>query len=266
MQIILGFLFAVIIAFGAYRARSLSRSGAVGALLVGTAIFGFGGWRWAVLLLGFFISSSLLTRLFARRKAGLNEKFDKGGQRDLGQVLANGGVASVFAILSYFFPPSPGPGWALPPRWLPSMRIPGRRNWACSTRPCRGSSPTGSRSSAALPGQSPSTGAWLLLRGRSSSPCWRDWCGLRGLSWSSLGVALLGGVVGSFFNSFLGATVQAIYRCPRCDKETEKHPLHTCGTETVQVRGWKWLNNDLVNTACALTRSWGYCCRTNCHH
>ncbi len=67
-----------------------------------------------------------------------------------------------------------------------------------------------------------------------------------------IGVALLGGVVGSFFNSFLGATVQAIYRCPRCDKETEKHPLHTCGTETVQVRGWKWLNNDLVNTACAL--------------
>jgi uncharacterized membrane protein len=54
------------------------------------------------------------------------------------------------------------------------------------------------------------------------------------------------------FDSLLGATVQAIYHCPHCDKETEKHPLHTCGTPTLQVRGWKWLNNDLVNVGCAL--------------
>ena len=79
LQLILGFLFAAIIAFAAYRARSLSRSGAWGALLEGTIIFGLGGWRWAVLLLAFFISSSALTRAFAKRKAALNEKFDKGG-------------------------------------------------------------------------------------------------------------------------------------------------------------------------------------------
>jgi uncharacterized membrane protein len=58
--------------------------------------------------------------------------------------------------------------------------------------------------------------------------------------------------VGSFFDSFLGATVQAIYFCPHCEKETEKHPLHTCGTPTRRVRGLRWLNNDLVNTFCAL--------------
>ncbi len=104
LQLFLGFLFAVIIAVAAYRAHSLSLSGAGGALLVGTVIFGLGGWRWAVLLLAFFISSSGLTRLFAKRKSVLNEKFDKGGQRDIGQVLANGGVASLFAGLSYFFP------------------------------------------------------------------------------------------------------------------------------------------------------------------
>ena len=42
------------IAFAAYRLRSLSSSGAWGALLEGTIIFGLGGWRWALLLLAFF--------------------------------------------------------------------------------------------------------------------------------------------------------------------------------------------------------------------
>ncbi len=42
-----------------------------------------------------------------------------------------------------------------------------------------------------------------------------------------------------------------MYYCPTDKKETEKHPLHTCGTETVHLRGWRWLNNDWVNFACA---------------
>jgi len=59
------------------------------------------------------------------------------------------------------------------------------------------------------------------------------------------------GLAGSLFDSFLGATVQAMYYCPADNKETEKHPLHTCGTHTIHIRGWKWLNNDWVNFACA---------------
>jgi uncharacterized membrane protein len=50
----------------------------------------------------------------------------------------------------------------------------------------------------------------------------------------------------------LGATIQAIYHCPHCNKETERHPIHTCGTATSHFRGWKWLNNDLVNFLASL--------------
>jgi len=65
--------------------------------------------------------------------------------------------------------------------------------------------------------------------------------------WWMAGMVILAGVAGSLVDSLLGATVQAIYYCPACQKETEKHPLHHCGTPTRQVRGLKWLNNDWVN-------------------
>ena len=63
-------------------------------------------------------------------------------------------------------------------------------------------------------------------------------------------IVTLAGLAGALFDSFLGATVQAMYFCPADNKETEKHPLHTCGTPTTHIRGWKWLNNDWVNFAC----------------
>ena len=55
MQVLLGLILAVIVAYLAYRAHSLDRSGAIAATFVGTVIFGLGGWQWAVLLLLFFI-------------------------------------------------------------------------------------------------------------------------------------------------------------------------------------------------------------------
>jgi uncharacterized protein (TIGR00297 family) len=70
----------------------------------------------------------------------------------------------------------------------------------------------------------------------------------------------LAGIAGSTFDSLLGATVQAIYYCPRCQKETERFPRHACGTRTIHQRGWRWLDNDWVNFSCSLVgalAAWG---------
>src|SRR5690606_33280466 len=58
-------------------------------------------------------------------------------------------------------------------------------------------------------------------------------------NWSIFLIITLAGLFASLFDSFLGATIQAMYFCPEDNKETEKHPLHTCGTPTVHIRGWK---------------------------
>jgi uncharacterized protein (TIGR00297 family) len=63
----------------------LTAAGAVAALAVGTATVIGVGWRGSLLLLAFFVSGSLLTK--------------GGGQRTARQVIANGGVAAVAALL-----------------------------------------------------------------------------------------------------------------------------------------------------------------------
>ena len=251
LQLILGFFFAAVIAFAAYRARSLSRSGTWGALLEGTIIFGLGGWQWAVLLLAFFISSSALTRTFAKRKAALAEKFDKGGQRDMGQVLANGGIASIFAGLHFFFPAA---SWT----WMAfaaSLAAVNADTWATELGVLNPSMPrlitTWKPVERGTSGGVSPLGTLAAAGGAALIAILAGLVRISGNFWVVTGVAILGGLAGSLFDSFLGATVQAIYYCPHCKKETEKHPLHTCGTQTVQVRGWKWLNKDRVNIGCA---------------
>jgi uncharacterized membrane protein len=57
----------------------------------------------------------------------------------------------------------------------------------------------------------------------------------------------LSGLVGAQVDSWLSATQQAMYYCPSCEQETEHSETHSCGTPTEYRRGWRWLNNDLVN-------------------
>jgi uncharacterized protein (TIGR00297 family) len=251
LQFLLGSLLAVVISFAAFRAHSLSRSGAIGAFLEGTVIFGIGGLRWAVLLLAFFISSSLLTRLFGKRKAALEEMFEKGGERDIGQVLANGGIATLFAGLSFFFPRDAWPWMG----FAGSLAAVNADTWATELgvlnptlpRTITDWKPVEKGTSGAISVY----GTLAALAGAFLIAILGGVFGTPGRFWASLEILTVAGLLGAFFDSLLGATVQAIYRCPKCNKETEKHPLHKCGTATIQVRGWKWLNNDLVNVGCA---------------
>ena len=87
------------VAVAAYRRGSLTKSGAGAATLIGTVTFLAGGPRWSGLLLSFFASSSVLSRLEARAPSGgkIAEMNERGSRRDAVQAAANGGIAAAAA-------------------------------------------------------------------------------------------------------------------------------------------------------------------------
>jgi uncharacterized protein (TIGR00297 family) len=251
MKLLIGFLFAVLIAFAAYRAHSLSRSGAFAAVVVGTVIFGVGGWQWAILLLTFFITSSALTRAFKKHKTGLNEKFSKGGQRDAGQVFGNGGLATLFAGLTILYPNDPR-------LWLAfaaSLAAANADTWATELGVLNPHLPRLITHPTRVVEQGTSGGISLVgtlaaLAGAALIGLLTGVLSPDSNYLTTIIIVTLAGMLGSLFDSLLGATVQAIYHCPTCNKETERFPVHSCSTPTIQIRGWKWMNNDWVNFAC----------------
>ena len=252
LQLLLGLALGALIALLAWRVGALSRSGAFAAAITGGLIFGFGGLPWAALLLAFFISSSTLSKAFARRKAGLSEKFAKGAQRDWGKVLANGGLGTLFVLVLFAFPAQSWPWIA----FAGAMAAVNADTWATEVGVFSASRPrlitTGKVVEAGTSGGVTALGYLAALCGAALiaviaaafTPDGEQLLQAAGIS--------LAGLAGASFDSILGATVQGIYYCPTCQKETERYPRHTCGNQTIHQRGWRWLNNDWVNFFCSL--------------
>ena len=252
VQLLLGLALGIGIALLAWRLRALSASGALAAALTGGVIFGLGGLRWAILLLLFFATSSGLSRLSARRKTALTEKFSKGSRRDWGQVAANGGLAALLALVHGLWP---GQTWM----WVAfagALAAVNADTWATELGVLSKQPPRlitswqrvegGTSGGVSLIGTLAALGGATLI-GLAAALLWPETG-----SWATWLAVSLGGLAGTLFDSWLGATIQAIYHCPACQKETERHPVHTCGAQTTLLRGWRWLNNDLVNLACSL--------------
>src|SRR3954464_12745460 len=103
-RVLVGLLISSAIAALAFRRRALSSSGALAATAVGAVIFVGGGASWFAALGAFFVTSTLLGRVGAAAKERTKREFSKGDTRDAWQVLANGGVAAVAALLMIVAP------------------------------------------------------------------------------------------------------------------------------------------------------------------
>ena len=262
-QLAFGVAFSALIAWAGYRKRSLSRSGVVGAMIVGTLTFGLGGWTWGLLLIAFFISSSLLSHYRKNDKRELAEKFAKTSQRDLGQALANGGWGAVLAI-AYFCQPDP----ILFAAFVGAMATVNADTWATELGVLSPTPPrlmtTGQRVPVGTSGGVTSLGTMAALGGGlliglaalvlgRAEAIWGNGP-LNGRYLWLAPIGIIGGLGGSTFDSLLGATVQGIYYCPQCQKETEAR-MHRCGQPTRHLRGWRWSNNDLVNFGSSIVGS-----------
>jgi uncharacterized protein (TIGR00297 family) len=265
-QLFVGVALAALVAGGGYALRALSASGALAAVGVGGAVFGVGGPAWGALLVLFFVTSSLFSRWSGTAKEGAVEEFAKGGRRDAGQVLANGGVPGALALLSALLP-----GADLFPMLVGALAVATADTWATELGLLSRAQPrlitTGRRvvpgtsggitllglaatlAAGALIGVAATVLAGLAAAG-GSEPGMAATAGMTGILGSSRFVllAMVAALIGSLLDSLLGATVQGIYHCPACETATERR-VHRCGTPTLPARGWSLLTNDLVNLA-----------------
>jgi uncharacterized protein (TIGR00297 family) len=259
-RLAIGLAGSLLIGLAGRRRGWLTTSGQFGAVLVGTLVMGGGGLTCGLLLIAFFLSSSLLSRRRQRQDQGTIAAV-KGSQRDLGQVLANGGLAAALA----------GAAGLWPAPWLMTAFVGALASvtadtWstevgALSRRPPRlvttgrvvpagtygAVSPLGTLAGAAG-GLAIGLAALALYPlgvrlGEVTDQAVTPAC------WPLLG--LVSGLGGGIVDSLLGATVQAMRWCPRCAAETEAHH-HVCGTATRPHRGWSWLDNDRVNMLASL--------------
>ena len=255
---LLGLALSSTIGLLARRGRFLTTSGALGAVATGTSVVAGGGWDWAAALVYFFVSSSALSALAPRRKArAAADKFAKGSQRDLAQSFANGGVASAAALL-HAAPWTRAHDTLLVGAYVGALATAAADTWATEIGTLSRQPPrlltswrrvaTGTSGGVTALGLAASTAGALSLGGvfaasRALLARPRD-----GSPLATLHAATIAGLVGSLVDSALGATLQAMYICPRCQVETERRQ-HTCGAHTEPLRGLPWLDNDGVNAA-----------------
>lgn len=238
------FLMSAAFCWAAYRLKFLGSGGAWAATALGTLILGLCGWAWVLPLLGFFISSSLLSRARRIRSTATDEA--RGSRRDAVQVLVNGGVAGLLVLIGWMG------GFNLFAAYAASLAAATADTWSTEIGLMFGKKPRSIASGKLVaPGTSGGVSAAGLL-GAAAGAIFIAWISLlssgHGLNSTALWVIVFAGIGGSLFDSLLGATLQARYQCQGCTKETER-TLH-CEQPTRLISGWKWLSNDVVNLLC----------------
>jgi uncharacterized protein (TIGR00297 family) len=230
-----------VVAVLAYRAATLTGSGALAAWLVGTLVLHGTGWEGGGVLAAFFVSSSLVSR-GVPAPPGLDPKGDR---RDHRQVLANGGVAAAGALLG-LRDPQLGV-WLL----TSALAAAAADTWATafgarSARPPRlilgGRVVPPGTSGAITPLGSAGGAAGAILVAATGAIA----AGTPAL----LPVAALVGFGGMLLDSALGAAAQGRFRCAECAERSEWR-VHRCGKPTAHEGGLAWLDNDGVNLTAA---------------
>ena len=244
-QALIGLTFAVLLVFFSFRFRFLTIGGAIASAVMGTVIFGLGGLPWAVPLLIFFFSSSLLSH--RKNNVDIGSMFEKTATRDAWQVLANGGVGGILVVLQflvtsdkYYLAYLGSIAAVTADTWGTEvgMFTKGKTFLITTFQPV----PQGTSGGVSILGTALSiSGAFLIALS--------GWWWLGEFSTGRFAQVAVAGVVGSLLDSILGATVQAQYKCSQCGRVTER--LMHCNARTGMFRGFRWFTNDRVNGICA---------------
>lgn len=243
IQLAVGFLSALAIAAISYRLRFLTLDGSVASVLLGTLIFGLGGFQWAIPLLVFFFTSNILSHLSRR-----NSDIVQHARRNAVQVMANGGVGGLLVLLSILLPAQ---DWFV--LYLGSLAAATADTWGTEIG-IRASGRTVLIST--FRSVQPGTSGAVSLAGSLGGIVGATAIGLTGMlmmnpsEWTLPHVVVSAGVAGSICDSLIGAILQVRYQCSICGKLVES--AKSCHGAVVHVGGFRWVTNDTVNLICTV--------------
>ncbi len=246
---------------------SLDPGGAGAGVILGTVIFVCGGPLFWIVLMAFFISSTALGSVGRSEKESLKKTHQKGGRRDMLQVLANGGVGGLCAL---FYKLTGNPAWAI--GFAVSFASSNSDTWASELGVLSRRQPVSLLTlrpvTRGVSGGVSILGFGMALAGALFIALV---FGLENLSLRAVSDGLVrltvfvaaGGFVGSLLDSFLGATIQAQYAFrdsrqqvgpeaghpPGVAPDLTEHKTGPYGRPNKLMRGLSFVDNDLVNFA-----------------
>jgi uncharacterized protein (TIGR00297 family) len=240
-----GFFVVIAFALAAILLKALDGRGFIASVAVGCSILLGGGLSWFIIIAVFFTLGICFTWYKYGYKKKLGGAQEMGGARSWPNILANGGVASIFALVYYF-----QPSLIVAALFLGSIStsaadtvatelgLLSRKKPRLITHPAKEVSP-GTSGGVSLLGFAGALiaagviGAMAALLRILPSPL------------LLMAVCLAGGFFGAVFDSFLGAGVQRKGYCSVCHRQTEA--LSHCGERTTMTSGVSFVENNIVN-------------------
>jgi len=227
-------LFLVLIFYLAFKLKTLSLDGFLGAFMMGVIIILIGSQYFFVLLTIFFILSSIISKML--KEVSLFRT--KGSQRDIVQVYANGGIALILSIIYYL---NNNPIYIY--LFASSVAAAMSDTWGTEFGKLSKHKPISITSLKSvdhgISGGITRIGTLGSLLG-SSIIGFSTWFMIPIPTHIVYGI-ILSGFLSSLFDSILGDVFQGKY------KNKDGDIIEVKSNDSSLIKGYPWLNNDLVN-------------------
>ncbi len=244
--------------------------GLIVGVIVSLIIYLISPFLWSALL-AFFLSSSFVSKWKINQKHSVSLEFSKDSKRDSLQVISNSLPTILFGIIFIvvdFFPIITTTNdislFILSPwlfaafaslathnadTWMTEIGIITNKNPRLITS-LRKSVPRGTSGGVTIIGTFAGTIGSMII----STMYVLSSIIVSEISWLNLVILFIlltiAGIIGGLIDSLEGATVQGLFYCKYCLKETERQ-IHKCGNETEFLKGYRVITNDVVNLSSA---------------
>ena len=245
---LLTFFLSLIISILSYYLKFLNSKGALAVFLLAMVILGLGGLEWTVPILVFFVFSSLLSKMGRKNLKISGKPFEKHPPRNHLQVFANGGFGGILVIINYFFPSQ-----LFYFCFVSSIAAVCADTWSTEIGTAINTKTVDILSFKVVE-QGISGG--ISFAGTIAGAVGAVVVALSSIFWLNVKnfyyiiFIIFAGIIGNLFDSILGSSLQARYKCNLCSEIVE-NPFH-CSQSAVLIKGFKWMNNDVVNFATAV--------------